>query len=95
MASSGLLMAIPVAKKRNDKSAKIDAWVLFMVETVVNWRKQTKEGDEKLTVAEYISEMLRDGAGEEFKTAQAWLAKQSAQGPKHADGDESGKRKKP
>jgi len=83
MVSSGYAMMVtPVAKKRNDKSAKIDAWVLFMVEAVVNWRKQTKEGDEKLTVAEYISEMLRVGVSEEFKTAQAWFVKQSAHGPK-------------
>ncbi|VTT96518.1 unnamed protein product [Gemmataceae bacterium] len=84
----------PMAKKRDDKSAKIDAWVLFMVETVVNWRKQTRPEDEKLTVAEYLSEMVRAGAGAEFKHAQEWLAKQSAQGPKTEDDSSAGKRKK-
>lgn len=45
---------LPMSKKRNDRSAKIDAEVLLMVETIVNWRKHTNEADEKLTVAEYI-----------------------------------------
>ncbi len=66
-----------VSKKRNDKSAKIDAWVLFMVETIVNWRKQTVAADEKLTVAEYLSEMVRKGASGEFEEAKAWLARQT------------------
>ena len=71
-----------MGKKRNDKSAKIDAWVLFMVETVVSWRRQTNPDDEKLTVAEYISEMVREGATPEFEQAKAWMAGLSAHDPK-------------
>lgn len=86
MGATGLLVppGPPMAKgdkKRNDKSAKIDAWVLFMVETIVNWRKQTNPDDEKLTVAEYLSEMVRKGATPEYEKAAKWMAQQSGEGP--------------
>lgn len=86
----GVLEVVPImAKKRNDKSAKIDAWVLFMAETVVGWRKQTVEGCEKLSVAEYLSELVRKHITTEFESAKVWLAKQS----NHRPGEEEPKRK--
>lgn len=81
MVTSTLRSVVQMAKKRNDRSAKIDAEVLLMVETIVNWRKHTKAEDESLTVAEYISEMLRIGAAGEYEQAVRWHSQQLAKKP--------------
>lgn len=88
-------LGYPMSKKRNDKSAKVDSWVLFMVETIVSWRKQTREADEKLTVAEYLSEVVREHAGPEFEQAKRWLALQSDKGPQGESTPTRGRQKKP
>jgi hypothetical protein len=76
-----LMPVCPVSKKRNDRSAKIDAWVLFMVETIVNWKRQTDPDSEKLTVAELLSETVRAALVDDFTKAKAWIAKQTDKGP--------------
>jgi len=75
-------------KKRTDESTKIDSWVLFMARAVVNWRKHTNAADENLTVAEYLSELVRALVAKEYAKAAKWMSEQNDKGPKPKPGTE-------